>query len=245
MRILLSGANGRMGHAVARQAAPGEIVCGVDPAGGDFPFPVYPDFSSVPEKVDVIIDFSKADALHSLLEYAMKNQVACVLCATGYTDAQLEEIRGASETIPVFRSANMSIGVAVLRKLSTMAASLLGDDFDIEIVEAHHNQKMDAPSGTAIMLFDAVNQGCLGTKTRKDGRSGMGKREKQEVGMHALRGGTVAGEHAVCFFGPMERIELKHSAEDRSVFAVGAIRAARYMACQKPGLYNMDQVIGL
>ena len=243
MRILLSGANGRMGHAVARQAAPGEIVCGVDPAGGDFPFPVYPDFSSVPEKVDVIIDFSKADALHSLLEYAMKNQVACVLCATGYTDAQLEEIRGASETIPVFRSANMSIGVAVLRKLSTMAASLLGDDFDIEIVEAHHNQKMDAPSGTAIMLFDAVNQGCLGTKTRKDGRSGMGKREKQEVGMHALRGGTVAGTHEVHFFGQDEELCLTHRATSRQIFVNGAVAAAKRLLVREPGFYTFDDLM--
>ena len=247
MRILMSGVNGRMGHAVVREAQrmDAEIVCGVDPTGGDFPFPVYSDFSGIQESADVLIDFSRADALPGLLEYALAKQIPCVLCSTGYTEDQLQMISRASESIPVFRSANMSLGIAVLRKLSTMAAQMLGEEFDIEIVEAHHNQKMDAPSGTAIMLYDAVNAGLAEPRTRKDGRSGMGKREKQEIGMAALRGGTVAGEHAVCFFGPMERVELRHSAEDRSVFAIGALRAARFMVGQKPGIYNMDQVIGL
>ena len=139
----------------------------------------------------------------------------------------------------------MSYGIAVLRKLARMASTLLGDDFDVEIVEAHHNQKMDAPSGTALMLFNEIKDLYEQPRERRDGRSGISKRTKTEIGMHALRGGTVAGEHTVCYFGSMERIELHHSAEDRSVFALGSLRAASFIAGRDPGLYNMDDMLAL
>ncbi|MBQ9307458.1 MAG: 4-hydroxy-tetrahydrodipicolinate reductase [Clostridia bacterium] len=245
MQIIISGACGRMGRAVAAEAAAREVTvsCGIDPRGGEAAFPVYSDFSHITEKADCLVDFSAAGALDDILTYALATHTPCVLCATGYTEQQREAIRKASQHIPIFQSANMSLGIAVLRKLSRMAAEKLGEDFDIEIVEAHHYQKADAPSRTALLLFDAVKDAGSESKQRKDGRSGYGKREKNEIGMHALRGGTVAGEHTVCFFGPRERIELKHSAEDRSVFAVGALRAAAFLKDQEAGLYSMDDLL--
>lgn len=247
MRVLISGACGRMGRAVAHCAGTMgvDIACGVDPNPTETAFPLYTDFGSVPEKVDCIIDFSRADALEGMLSYALAHQTPCVICSTGYSPEQLHQIDEASKCIPVFRSANMSLGIAVLRKLSKMASQMLGDDFDVEIVEAHHNQKMDAPSGTAIMLYNEIKDVYAVPRERKDGRSGICKRDKTEIGMHAIRGGTVAGEHAVCYFGPMERIELRHSAEDRSVFAIGSLRAANFLVNQKPGMYNMDDMLEL
>lgn len=247
MRVLINGACGRMGQAVARNARTMgiEIACGVDPLKMEAGFPIYQDFSNIQEKVDCIIDFSSASALDALLDYAIANRIPCVICSTGFSQEQLERIDQASDTIPVFRSANMSVGIAVLRKLSRMASTLLGDDFDVEIVEAHHNQKADAPSGTALMLYHEIKDVYSTPRERQDGRSGMQKRKKNEIGMHALRGGTVAGEHAVCYFGPMERIQLQHSAEDRSVFAVGALKAAAFLVTQHPGMYSMDDMLSL
>ena len=245
MRILISGACGRMGRAVAACADNMgiEIACGVDPCRGETSFPLYADFASVTDEVDCIIDFSRPDALEDLLSYAVTHGIPAVICSTGFSDEQLKQIDAASKVVPVFRSANMSIGIAVLRKLAGMASQMLGDDFDVEIVEAHHNQKVDAPSGTALMLFNEIKDLYNSPRERKDGRSGACRRKKTEIGMHALRGGTVAGEHAVCYFGPMERIELRHSAEDRSVFAVGSLRAAAFLIDQNPGLYNMDDML--
>ena len=247
MRVLISGACGRMGRAVASCAGKMgiEIACGVDPCEGKTDFPLYADFSAVTEDVDCIIDFSRPEALDGLLSYAVAHKTPCVICSTGFSGAQLEQIDAASKVVPVFRSANMSYGIAVRRKLARMASTLLGDDFDVEIVEAHHNQKMDAPSGTALMLFNEIKDLYEQPRERRDGRSGISKRTKTEIGMHALRGGTVAGEHTVCYFGSMERIELHHSAEDRSVFALGSLRAASFIAGRDPGLYNMDDMLAL
>ena len=205
--------------------------------------PVYPCFDAVTEQVEAIIDFSSPEALEDLLAYALKNRVPCVLCSTGYTDGQIAMIDAASKDIPIFRSANMSVGIAVLRKLAAMASRMLGEDYDVEIVETHHRQKADAPSGTAIMLYDEIRNEYDMQRSARYGRSGMGKRERTEIGIHSLRGGTVAGEHAVCYFGPKERIELRHSAEDRSVFAAGSLRAARFLMKQDPGLYTMDDML--
>ncbi len=244
--VLICGAAGRMGRAVAEQAkqAGVDVLAGIDTLPADLPFPVYPDFSHVSKRPDVLIDFSKPELLSSLLAFAMENRIPAVLATTGYTDAQLQEIHRAAEIIPIFRSANMSIGVALLRRLISEAVRTLGPAFDIEIVEAHHNQKVDAPSGTALMLLDAVKKAAGDDMQAVYGRSGPScKRTAREIGVHALRGGTVAGEHEVCFFGPMERIRISHSAENRSVFAIGALRAAAFLIGKPAGEYSMDELI--
>ena len=245
MQIWISGAAGRMGRAVAAQAAEENIGVfgGVDQAMAALPFPCYPSFDEAPVGGDVIIDFSQPSALSSVLSYACRNRLPLVLATTGYSAVQQAEIQRAAAQVPVFQSANMSIGVAVLRRLARQAAQMLGESFDIEIVEAHHNKKADAPSGTALMLLKAV---CDAGETEKKpvyGRSGRHLRTPDEIGVHALRGGTVAGEHQVCFFGPSERIVLSHSAEQRSVFAVGALRAAAFLLGKGPGLYDMDDLL--
>ncbi len=246
MNILISGALGFMGREVARQAdAMGiEVLCGVDIAPGTADFPMYTTFENCP-KADVVIDFSTWKPGADLLTYAVNNKVPAVICTTGLSEEQLAAIDEAAKVIPIFRSGNMSLGIALLRALAKKAASVLGETFDIEIVEAHHNRKVDAPSGTALMLLDAVKQGCEDERTANFGRHGRDcKRQKSEIGVHALRGGTVTGEHEVCFFGTGERIKISHSAENRGVFASGALKAALFLSEQKPGMYTMDDVVG-
>ena len=246
MKILISGAAGHMGREVAAQAGPAgiEIAGGVDVAGVQADFPVWADFTQAPE-VDCIVDFSRPASLDGLLAYAVQNRIPAVLATTGYDENQLAAIDEAAKVIPIFRSANMSVGIALLRALSRKAAQVLGDDFDVEIVEAHHNRKADAPSGTALMLYDAVKDAYNAPREAVYGRHGHKcRRAHNEIGLHALRGGTVTGEHEVCFFGPSERITLRHSAENRSVFAQGALRAAAFLPGKAPGLYTMDDVVG-
>ena len=247
MNVLISGISGHMGHAVYRQCVQMglTVCCGVDLiAPEDIPVPVHASFAEVTEQVDVIIDFSKPACLSALLDYMTEKKVPAVIATTGFDEAQLAAIDEAAKQVAIFRSANMSIGVALLRELSRRAAEVLGETFDIEIVEAHHNRKVDAPSGTALMLYDAISEAFDQQPPLVGGRYGRDtKRQKGEVTIHALRGGTVIGEHEVCFFGPMERIKLSHSAEDRSVFAVGALRAGVWLAKQEPGLYNMDDML--
>ncbi|MDO4483423.1 MAG: 4-hydroxy-tetrahydrodipicolinate reductase [Clostridia bacterium] len=247
MKIWISGALGFMGREVASRAEKEsiEIVGGIDVAQGDCAFPLYRSFDEAPVTGDVIIDFSRPDSLDSILRYAVSNNIPAVLCTTGYTDEQLEKIREASEKVAVFRSGNMSLGIALLCSLCKKAAKVLGSDYDVEIVEMHHNRKVDAPSGTALMLADAVKSARdeeLEMMCSRHGRDS--KRKPNEIGIHAVRGGTVTGEHEVMFLGASERISISHSAENRSLFATGALRAAAYMAGREPGLYNMDDVIG-
>ena len=246
MKILISGALGHMGRAVAEQAAAAgaEIVCGVDMTAADGAFPVYASFGDVTETVDAVVDFSKPGSLEGLLAFAKARQIPCVLATTGYTDEQLAAIDAAAGEIAIFRSANMSIGVALLRMLCRKAAEVLGDGFDVEIVEAHHNRKVDAPSGTAMMLYDTIKDAYDEPRYAVNGRGGRDcKRQHGEIGMHVLRGGTVTGEHEVCFFGQSERVKISHSAENRSIFAVGALRAAAFLQGKAPGLYNMDDML--
>ena len=246
MKILISGALGFMGREVAAQAkAMGiEVACGVDVASGTADFPLYTTFEDCPP-VDVIVDFSTWKPGADLLTYALKHRIPAVIATTGLSEEQLAAIDEAAKVIPIFRSGNMSLGIALLRALAKKAASVLGETFDIEIVEAHHNRKADAPSGTALMLLDAVKEGCESEREAQFGRHGRDcKRRKQEIGVHALRGGTVTGEHEVCFFGTSERVKISHSAENRSVFAAGALKAAAFLAGQKPGMYSMDDVVG-
>lgn len=247
MKILISGALGHMGRAVAAQASADgiEIVAGVDALQGDCSFPCHTGFDALPDcSGAVIVDFSRPEALPSLLAYAVKNHLPVVLATTGYTPEQEQEVDQAARQIPVFRSANMSVGVALLRHLCQEAAKVLGETFDVEIVETHHNRKVDAPSGTALLLFDAIKNAYGEPRYAQLGRGGRNcKRQHNEIGIHALRGGTVTGEHEVCFFGPAERIRLSHSAEDRSVFASGALKAAAYLQGKAPGRYTMEDLV--
>lgn len=247
INLLISGALGRMGKKVfeASQNADKVIpVCGVD-IKEDFSnanFPIFDGFDKISKKIDVLVDFSSPSNLDNVLEFCLNNKVPAVLCATGYTEQQIEKISKASENIAVFRSGNMSLGVNVLIDLVKKAAAALYG-FDVEIIEKHHNNKVDAPSGTALMLADAVKN-VDQEKFYIYGREGIcGKRNQKEIGIHAVRGGNIVGEHDVIFAGNFETITLSHQATDRSVFAEGAVKAVIYLADKTSGLYNMNDVI--
>lgn len=247
--IILCGCNGKLGSAI--QAAVKEqencrIVAGVDISGGNHSdFPVYAKPEEIRESADVLIDCSHPAALMPILEYCYAHPgLAAVLCTTGYDQEQTAAVKKAAEVLPIFRSANMSLGINLLMDLAKKAETVLGDDFDVEIVEMHHNQKIDAPSGTALMLADAVSEARNDQmKYTYDRHSQRKKREKNEIGLHSVRGGTIVGEHQIIFSGPFEVITLSHSAQSKELFASGAVRAALFMKGQKPGLYNMSDLI--
>ncbi len=221
-----------------------EIAAGVDKVKTEAVFPVYENINDVGSSPDVIIDFSHPSALCDILGYAEKHGVPVVLATTGYGKEDIDMINAASKKIPVFFTYNMSIGVNLLAELAKTAAAVLSPDFDIEIVEAHHNQKLDAPSGTAMMLGDAVMSATDGDYYYEfDRHSKRRKRDKHEIGMHAIRGGTIVGEHEIIFAGRDEIIKLSHSARSKEIFAVGAVNAAMFMCGKKAGLYNMSDLV--
>lgn len=245
MRILLGGALGRMGRemTLAAESAGVEIAGGVDVAYAGQPsaFPIVTEYARAAFDADVLVDFSRPDALPELLSLAKARKMPVVLCTTGYIDVELASIREAAEEIPILRSANMSLGVNVLTELTAMAARAL-EGFDIEIVERHHRMKADSPSGTALMLYEAARRGPETEPVY--GRYGRTqKRSAGEIGIHAVRGGTVTGEHEVGFYGSGEQILLTHRAENRSLFAQGALRAAAFLADKPAGLYSMRDVV--
>ena len=243
-RLMISGCLGRMGRLIAQEAAAAgfETVCGIDPgAGGEAGFPVYPSFSGELPAADVLIDFSAPQTLPGLLAFATARGLPCVLGTTGYAETDLAAIARAAASIPVFRSANLSRGVYVLRLLAAQAARML-PGFDIEIVEKHHNQKQDSPSGTALLLLDAVRAPQSRPVFGREGNKA--KRAPEEIGVHAVRGGTVAGEHEVGFYGSNEILTLTHQAQGRGVFAAGALGAAAWLMGKAPGLYGMDDWLG-
>lgn len=247
LNVLISGALGRMGKKVYEATIANEqinAVCGVD-VKEDFSinnFPVYQSFSKIQEKIDVVVDFSSPANLDNVLDFCLSNGCPAVLCATGYNDSQIEKIKQTSNKIAIFRSGNMSLGVNVLIDLVKKAANALYG-FDVEIIEKHHNNKVDAPSGTALMLADAIKD-VDQDKFYVYGREGLcGKRDKNEIGIHAVRGGNIVGEHEVVFAGNFETVTLSHQATDRSVFAEGAVKAALYIVNKSSGLYNMNDVI--
>ena len=245
MKILLNGALGRMGRAVAALAAERghEIVAGVDVAVGEAAFPVYTDWANCPA-ADAVIDFSNPSALEAELAYVTAHNLPLVLCTTGLSADQLDSVSKAAKQVPIFFSSNMSLGVAVLSALTKKAAAVLGDTFDIEIVEMHHNQKLDAPSGTALMLADAAKAGLSYEPAYTyDRHTRRQKRQKQEIGIASLRGGTVVGEHSVYFAGEQEVITLSHSAGSRSVFASGALTAAAFIIGKEPKMYSMEDIL--
>jgi len=251
LKIALSGATGRLCSVIAKIVAQRddcEIVFGVDiKADPNAGYPIYNSFEEAKEKVDVIIDCSHHTAVASLLGFAVKNKIPTIICTTGHTDDEEAIIHEASRIIPVLKSRNMSLGINLLSELVKRAASILGEDFDIEIVEAHHNKKLDAPSGTALMLADAAkearDESNISSEYVFDRHAVRRKRETSEIGISSIRGGTIVGEHAVIFAGNDEVITLSHSAGSRDLFANGAIRAAFYLPGKAAGFYTMTDVI--
>ena len=246
--IAICGANGKMGKTIyncIKEREDCTVVAGIDlytEQYADFPIVESPD--KLPVKPDVIIDFSNPASLDALLDYCLSTGTPVVVASTGYSDEQIAKIKAASEQIPVFFTFNMSLGINLLVTLAKKAASVLGDQFDIEIVEKHHNQKIDAPSGTAIMLANAINETLDNSKTYVyDRHSRRQKREKSEIGMHAIRGGTIVGEHDVIFAGHDEVITLSHSAASKTVFAEGSINAAIFIKDREAGLYDMSLMV--
>ena len=251
VKVLLSGCLGKMGTTIINSAKTKfenvEIVAGfdrLDSTDGDFP--IFSDLAKCDVDFDVIIDFSRADALKKLLAFAKETKKPLIICSTGYTPDDLALIEESSKEIPLFRSANMSIGVNVVNNILKKVSSMLYENFDIEIIEKHHNQKVDAPSGTALLLAHTI-QGAIEEKTDLIyGREGTHKREKEEICVHTVRGGGIIGDHDVIFAGDGEVIEINHKAISRDVFAVGALKAAQYMAnISKAGKYDMDNVLNL
>lgn len=246
IKILLNGCLGKMGQAVEACINEREdtmISCGVDIADGDKTYPVYTCFYDVQDKPDVIIDFSNPLVLDDMLAFAVKNQTPVIICTTGFSDAQVQKIKDTSKQIPVFYSGNMSLGINVLIALSKMAAKVLYNSFDIEVVEKHHNLKIDAPSGTALMIADAINEEIGGAQYVYDRHAYRKRREHNEIGIHSIRGGTIVGEHEVIFAGHDEVVSLKHQAQSKGVFAAGAVNAAAYMKDKPTGLYDMSDVL--
>lgn len=247
-RIILCGCHGHMGKVITAICAKREdikIVAGIDFNLEQASYPVYKYISESKEECDVVIDFSHPSALPSLLAYSKeKGGIPLVLCTTGYSQSDVQNLKEASKEIPIFYSRNMSLGINLLIELSKKAAAVLGDSFDVEIIEKHHNLKIDAPSGTALMIADAVKDVLPGDNTYTyDRHSQRKKREKTEIGIHSLRGGTIVGEHEIVFAGNHETISISHSAQSKDLFASGAVNAALYMRGKTAGLYDMSALI--
>ncbi|HHW68216.1 MAG: 4-hydroxy-tetrahydrodipicolinate reductase [Epulopiscium sp.] len=249
IKIIMHGCNGKMGQVISSLVDDSEdcmIAAGIDPnVSKSNPYPVFNKIDDCDIHADVIIDFSTATAVKPLLEYALVKQLPVVICTTGLSEDMIDLIKKSAKKIPIFFSANMSLGINLLISLVKRASEILSDaNFDIEIIEKHHNQKIDAPSGTALALADAINEALDHQYTYKyDRHSERKKRDKKEIGIHAVRGGTIVGEHSVIFAGKDEIIELNHTAMSKEVFAVGALKAAKFLAGKAPGLYNMDHLI--
>ena len=246
-KIILCGACGKMGGNVLSLLegdSEATAVCGVDLFPKEIGLPVYKSFADIKEQADVIIDFSSAENLKERLEYAKANKLGIVLASTGFSPADLAMVDEYAKDVAIFKTANLSLGVNLMQALVKAAAEVLGDAFDVEIIERHHNLKKDAPSGTALMLADSVNEAFDGKKKYLDGRTGIcGAREKSEIGIHAVRGGTIVGEHEVMFAGEDEIITITHSARSKRVFAAGAIRAAKFLKGKTAGKYEMKDLL--
>ena len=241
LKVVINGIDGAMGTILARSiaaAADMEVVAGITPTGADGAYLRPSDFTG---EADVLIDFSHHDGTYALMEYCVGRGLPAVVCTTGQTEEEMAYIAKAAESIPVFKSANMSVGVAITAKVVKEIAAKFSD-YEVEIVEIHHNRKVDAPSGTAIMLADAIRE------VRPDlhynmGRSGIAKREPDEIGINAVRMGNIVGTHEVMFGTNTQTISVTHQAHDRGLFADGAVAAARFLAGKPAGLYNMDDLL--
>lgn len=249
VEVILHGCNGRMGQMLSGLIAEDEemkVVAGIEPSGeAKNDYPVYKSFDELKETADVIIDFSTASAIDSLLDYCEKTHTPLVLCSTGLSEAQLGRVERLAKVSAVLVSANMSLGINVLLKLlKSVTGTLYENGFDIEIVEKHHNQKLDAPSGTALALADVMKEELDDISYNLDRSKVRKKRERNEIGISAVRGGTIVGEHEVIFAGTDEVIEIKHTAYSRAIFAKGAMSAAKFLKGKKAGKYSMSDVIG-
>ncbi len=248
-RIIMHGCNGAMGQTITRIVQEDEnavIAAGIDTRSAeDKGYPVFPSLEQCDVEGDVIIDFSSAAAIDGLLDGAIAKRLPVVLCTTGLSEEQLKKVKTSSGIIPILKSANMSLGINMLMKLlQDVVKTLEPAGFDVEITERHHNQKMDAPSGTALALADSINGAMNGQYEYVYDRSQIRqKRGKKELGISAVRGGTIVGEHEVIFAGTDEVIEFKHTAYSKAVFAKGAVTAAKFLAGRRPGLYDMSDVI--
>ena len=248
MNIILCGCNGKMGQAIVHESQKFcnmNIVAGVDiKPDSSKSFPIFSSINDVNIKADIIIDFSNPLALNSILEYSQNQKLPVVICTTGFSKEQVEKINKASKNIPVFYSGNMSLGINLLIELCQKATNVLGDSFDIEIIEKHHNQKIDAPSGTALMIANGISEHLDEKYEYKYNRTtSREKRKKNEIGIHSIRGGTITGDHEVIFAGKDEIITISHHAASRNIFANGAINAAKYILNKTPGLYKMKNLI--
>ena len=249
VRLIMHGCNGKMGQTISRivkEDQGAEIVAGIDRFMGIAnDYPVFESIEKCDVEADVIIDFSNAGAVDGLLDYAAEKEVPVVLCTTGLSEEQLKKVKATSEKVAILKSANMSLGVNMLLKLLQDATKILAPaGFDIEIVEKHHNLKVDAPSGTALAMADSMNVVLDNEYNYVYDRSQeRKKREKKEIGILAVRGGTIVGEHEVIFAGEDEVIEFKHTAHSKAVFAKGAVEAGKFLKGQKPGMYDMKDVI--
>lgn len=249
VEVILHGCNGRMGQMLSELISKDEemkVVAGIEPSGeAKNDYPVYKSFDELKETADVIIDFSTASAIDSLLDYCEKTHTPLVLCSTGLSEAQLDRVERLAKVSAVLVSANMSLGINVLLKLlKSVTKTLYGNGFDIEIVEKHHNQKLDAPSGTALALADVMKDELDDISYNLDRTKVRKKRERNEIGISAVRGGTIVGEHEVIFAGTDEVIEIKHTAYSRAIFAKGAMSAAKFLKGKNTGKYSMSDVIG-
>lgn len=247
-KILICGSAGKMGNALigaVNRTDDVEILCGVDAfSKGEQSFPEYKSFEDVKEIPDVIIDFSHPVNLDSMYEFCIKNSVPTVICTTGFSPVQIEKIQKLSENVAVFFSGNMSLGVNLLIELSKKATAFLGSEFDVEIIEKHHNQKIDAPSGTALMIADAVSSAMKEEPQYVyDRHSYRAKRKSNEIGIHSVRGGTIVGEHSVIFAGNNEVLTITHQAQAKALFAPGALSAAKYICGKEAGLYSMSDML--
>lgn len=246
IKVLINGCNGKMGQEVAKAIEKNdniETVCGVDRIDtGDNKFPVYTNIENVQENPDVIIDFSIPSATFQVLDYSIKKHIPTVIATTGFNEEELNKIQELSKQVPIFRSANMSYEINLMSNLVAQVAKLLKDS-DIEIIETHHNRKVDAPSGTALILADSINEALNNEMHYEyDRHSKREKRDKKEIGIHSIRGGNVVGTHTVTFFSENESFEITHNVTSRAVFAEGALKAAEYLVVQDNGLYNMTNM---
>ncbi|MBP3462365.1 MAG: 4-hydroxy-tetrahydrodipicolinate reductase [Tyzzerella sp.] len=249
VKMIMHGCNGKMGQVITKivkEDANAEIVAGIDKYMGiPNDYPVFESIDKCDVEADVVIDFSNAAAVDGLLDYCIEKQIPVVLCTTGLSEEQLGKVKATSEKVAVLKSANMSLGVNMLLKLLQDATKILAPaGFDIEIVERHHNQKVDAPSGTALAMADSINTVLNNEYTYTYDRSQLRqKRDKKEIGISAVRGGTIVGEHEVIYAGEDEVIEFKHTAHSKAVFAKGAVEAGKFLKGKGAGLYDMKDVI--
>lgn len=247
LKVLINGINGRMGQEVLKQVNSStdfEVCCGVDKFNDkETSFPIYTDVNSIKEVPDVIIDFSIPEASMNILEFAKDKKIPAVISTTGFSDEQLHTIEEYSKSIPVFRSGNMSYEINIMADIvSKLATRLKGSD--IEIVETHHRNKLDAPSGTALILADSINEALDNQKEYQYNRHSVRqKRPDNEIGIHSIRGGTEVGKHTVMFLGENEKLEITHTVTSRSIFADGALKAAKFLVNKNKGLYNMKDLI--